>query len=212
MSDADPSPDRYGSAAGSAPPDAALEYARRLYDDVLGWYHSADTKAQVLLGLDGAFLAFLAAASFQEPDAARALLRAIPAWTWGLLAVMSVTLLMSMAAAIYCLWSRIRFTAPPEARAGHGGAAPGRRDAYPPGSMWFFQHVAALESGRFRRTLDEVDGRFELLAMASQIEILSRNVRRKHVAVDVGFALALATLLLFAMAAVTYVLRFLGAA
>jgi hypothetical protein len=212
VSNADPARDCDGSAAGAAPPVAALEYARRLYDDVLGWYHSADTKAQVLLGLDGAFLAFLAAAAFQEPDAVRALLQAIPAWTWGLLGAMSVTLMMSMAAAIYCLWSRIRFAAPPEARTGQGGVASVGHDAYPPEAMWFFQHLAALESGRFRRTMDEVDGRFELHAMASQIEKLSCNVRRKHVAVDVGFALALATLLLFAMAAVTYVLRFLGAA
>ena len=50
-------------AKEGAPPGGALEpaiaYSRRLYDDVLGWYRSADAKAQVVIRLDGAFLAFI---------------------------------------------------------------------------------------------------------------------------------------------------------
>ncbi len=47
--------------------------------------------------------------------------------------------------------------------------------------------------------------------MASQIEELAKNVRKKHIAVDLGFVLAMVTLLLFASAAVSYVGRFLRA-
>lgn len=31
----------------------------RLFEDVRGWYDNADSKAQILLALDGAFLTFL---------------------------------------------------------------------------------------------------------------------------------------------------------
>ncbi len=30
-----------------------LEYTRRLYDNVLSWYKSADSKAQVIIAIDG---------------------------------------------------------------------------------------------------------------------------------------------------------------
>ena len=190
---------------------AAVEYARRLYDDVLHWYGSADTKAQVLLGLDGAFLAFLASAAFQAPEDLGKLVSTFSAATWVLLASMSATLLVSMGAAVYCLWSRIYFGASLEDWT-KNAETPARTSAeYPPDIMWFFQHVAALEAARFRQTLVNVDQLFELNAMASQIEKLASNVRRKHIAVDLGFALAVATLLFFALAAVSHVLGFMAA-
>jgi hypothetical protein len=33
----------------------ALEYSRRTFDGVLEWYKNADSKAQVILTIDGAF-------------------------------------------------------------------------------------------------------------------------------------------------------------
>ena len=37
-------------------PSHALEYTRRLYEEVLAWYNVAETKAQVILALDGILL------------------------------------------------------------------------------------------------------------------------------------------------------------
>ena len=45
-----------------------LEYTRRVYESVLGWYKSADSKAQVILAIDGAFVAFLTGTIFVKPD------------------------------------------------------------------------------------------------------------------------------------------------
>ena len=59
-----------------------LEYSRRLYDDVLDWYKSADSKAQVVLAIDTAFLAFLTSAIFSEPDKLRAILAVFSWITW----------------------------------------------------------------------------------------------------------------------------------
>jgi hypothetical protein len=39
----------------SVDPDNAVDYARRLHDRILNWYKNADSKAQVLLTLDGVF-------------------------------------------------------------------------------------------------------------------------------------------------------------
>jgi hypothetical protein len=182
---------------------AAVEYARRLYEDVLGWYHSADTKAQVLLGLDGAFLALLAAAAFQTSDDLGRLIARFSPWTWRLLALMSASLVISMGSAVWCLWSRIYFGSSLDDWIRSAKAPPRTPSEYPADVMWFFQHLAALDSAKFRETLANVDHRFELNAMAAQLEKLSVNVRKKHIAVDLGFASAVATLLLFALAAVS---------
>src|SRR5688572_10570160 len=84
---------------GMAQDDAgSVEYARRLYDDVLGWYRSAESKAQIVLGIDGAFLAFLTGAIFTKPDELNAKIQAFSPWTCTLLGLMTVCLLTSVAA------------------------------------------------------------------------------------------------------------------
>ena len=183
----------------------AVEYSRRLYDDVLAWYQNADTKAQVVLGLDGAFLAFIAAAAFQKPEDLGALVATFSPWTWGWLALMVFTLFVSMTSAVYCLWSRIYVPSSIMSRVRLEENQPGRT-TYAPAVMWFFQYIDALDPKVFRTTLAGVTRPFEVDAMASQITALSHNVRTKHVAVNVGFACAVATLLLCAAAAASHVM------
>jgi hypothetical protein len=197
----------FAEVIGSRDTRAGVEYARRLYDDVLGWYHSADVKAQVLLGLDGAFLVFLATAAFQRPDDLESIITKFSPWTWRLLALMTTALIISMGAAIYCLWSRIYFASSLDNLI-KNAKSPARDPAqYPADVMWFFQHLAALEWTRFSNTLRHVDSPFELDAMALQLEKLAINVKRKHIAVNLGFALSVATLLLFTLAAASYVVN-----
>jgi hypothetical protein len=190
-------------ADSAAAPSA--EYARRLYDDVLGWYHNADAKAQVVLGLDGAFLAFVTAAVFQKPDDLTTLTAKFLPLTWRLLGLMATTLVASMAAAIYCLWSRVYFRPTSVVHSIRAKSEPRTPNVYPSAVMWFFQFIAVLDPPMLRRTLMHADAGFEIDALASQISILSENVRRKHLAVNIGFVLAVVTLLLFAGAAASYV-------
>lgn len=208
----EPSSDATG-IAGSGPTGSrgradmtAVEYARRLYDDVLGWYHSADAKAQVVLGLDGAFLAFVAAAAFQKPIDLTGLTAKFSPWTWGLLDLMAATLALSITSAIYCLWSRVYFrpaAAVDRIRAKSDGE---NTTEYPPGVMWFFQFISVLDRAVFRKTLVGVNASFEIEALASQIIALADNVRKKHLAANLGFAFAVVTLFLFAAAAASYVI------
>lgn len=181
----------------------SIEYARRLYDDVRRWYDSADTKAQVILALDGAFLTFLTSAIFGATE----LTGSFATLTWLLLAAMTVCLVVSMASAIYCLWPRIysnaglgEFVETAEREKGRSGLAA-------PETMWFFQMIAGLEKKPFRTTLESVDESFEMKAMASQIWILSGHVHKKHLAVNVGFVLAATTLILFLLAGLSHLCR-----
>lgn len=59
-----------------------LEYAQRLYESVLDWYNSADSKAQVVLAIDAGFLAFLTSTVFSEPDKLRVIFVEFNWVTW----------------------------------------------------------------------------------------------------------------------------------
>src|SRR5215210_7004418 len=87
---------------------ASLEYAHRLYANVLSWYQSADTKAQVLLALDGVFLGLLAQGFVTEPERLRVALKVMGPATWTCLAAMTACLIGSIACAVLCLVPRTR--------------------------------------------------------------------------------------------------------
>jgi len=185
----------------------SVEYARRLYEDVLGWYRSADTKAQVVLGIDGAFVAFLASGIFKKPEELKPIVAAavLTPWIWVPLCTMVVSLLASMCAAIECLRSRTYSRA--ELRKTLSGAMKtvAGRKSYDPKVLWFFQFVATLDMDIFRRDLAHANEEFEIEVMASQIQALSGNVRKKHRSANLGFLFAAVTLSLFLLAGISYV-------
>jgi hypothetical protein len=183
----------------------SVEYSRRLYDDVLGWYRTADAKAQAVLGLDAAFVAFMTANAFQKPIDLGNLLSTLSPRTSRLLGLMAATLAASMASSIYCLVSRIYLRPHAAVRKMLAKSKAWSGEKYPAGVMWFFQFVSVLDPAVFRQTLIGVDEPFEVDALASQISILSKNVRKKHIAANVGFVLAVVTVLLFAASAASYV-------
>ncbi len=184
-----------------------VEYARRLYDDVRSWYNNADSKAQVVLAIDGAFLAFLTGAIFAKPSDLKAVVGMFSTWTWSLLALMTLCLMASVISAICCLWSRTYSAEELQELVEAAQHPEGDSAQYAPKEMWFFQMVASLEERRFRATLEAVNGPFEIEAMASQIQVLSKNVRTKHRAVNAGFVLAATTLILFFFAGLSYLAR-----
>jgi hypothetical protein len=57
------------------------------------------------------------------------------------------------------------------------------------------------------RDTTAIDGPFEIETMAAHIQILSKNVRTKHRAVNAGFVLAAMTLVLFFFAGLSYLAR-----
>jgi Family of unknown function (DUF5706) len=184
-----------GNDEGARSTTIGREYASKLYADVLGWYHSADSKAQAILGFDGALLAFLAATAFGAPDDIRELINASQL-VHVLLWAMAASLLLSMVFAFICVWSRGHQASPTAAT-----LAPAR---LPAEEMWFFQFIARHPRDRFLETLQAVDEAFEMQAVGHQVRTLAVNVRKKHFAVDVALAAAMCALLLLGIAAVAH--------
>jgi hypothetical protein len=171
---------------------AALEYSRRLYDNVLGWYESAERKAQLILSIDGLVLSVITASLALTGDAGRAF-DDVGALPWTFVALMFASFLGSLCCVVLCLVSRPAATA-------------GGRDAEGPGTMWFFGLVERWDPERFRAAVREraVDGGFETDELLAQVAALSRNVSRKHAWVNRAFV---ATALAFAFAALAIASR-----
>jgi Family of unknown function (DUF5706) len=167
---------------------AALEYSRRLYANVLGWYESAERKAQLILTIDGLVLSVVTASLALTGDADRSFDDVGPV-TWVLLALMFASFLGSLYSVVLCLVSRT--------------AAGEREEA---GAMWFFGMVARWEPERFRAAVREraADDGFETDELLGQVAVLSRNVSRKHAWVNRAFV---ATALAFAFGALAIAAR-----
>jgi hypothetical protein len=190
---------------GQPPSGVALEHARRLFDNCIDWYRSADAKAQVLLSLDGAFLAFLTGSVFGRSGDAALVVRRFGVDTWTFLGVMCAAMTVSIFSAIRCLWSRTY--SQHELKEKIAKAAPDDKDGYPPQVTWFFQFVHQLDPDTFTRQLLKVDEPYAIRVLASQIVELSRTVLEKHSWINLGFTSAAISLIAFVAALVSYVVR-----
>jgi hypothetical protein len=89
----------------------ALDYSRRLYERVIDWYKNADSKAQIILTLDGAFLTFITSSIFKNPDELSKITQRFTFYTWLFLILMCLCLVGSIIIALMCLWSRVFISA-----------------------------------------------------------------------------------------------------
>jgi hypothetical protein len=135
-----------------------LEYAQRLYESVLDWYKSADSKAQVVLAIDAGFLAFLTSTVFSEPDKLRAILAEFNWLTWLTLTLMLLSLIVSIGSSIACIWSRT-YSANEVKRIIKKAELECRdSNTYPPDKiMWFFQFIEGLNQQKFQATLESIE-------------------------------------------------------
>ncbi|NJN90397.1 MAG: hypothetical protein HC878_08495 [Leptolyngbyaceae cyanobacterium SL_5_14] len=182
-----------------------LEYAQRLYESVLDWYKSADSKAQVVLAIDAGFLAFLTSTVFSEPDKLRATLAEFNWVTWLTLTLMLLSLIGSIGSSIVCIWSRMYSSNEVKRIIKKAELDFQDTNTYPPEKiMWFFQFIEGLNQQKFQATLESIEEEFEIKVLAEEIYILSKNVREKHFIVNIGFGFAALSLILFVVAAVSY--------
>lgn len=182
------------------------EFSRRIYDGVLGWYHNADNKAQVLLTLDGAFLAFLINTVFMEPEKLKALTRYFAWETWTLLVILALCLAGSITCAILCLWSRLNHASIQKHLSENDPAAL-EHTGISPQDLIFFQRIGTLPAAALDALLQGAGHQVEISAIARQLPVLSRNVANKHRWVNKGFLMAAASLLSLLLAAASYILH-----
>jgi hypothetical protein len=184
---------------------SSLEYTRRLYDNVIEWYKNADTKAQVILTLDGAFLAFLTNSVFMDPDDLALITQRFTSDMWLLLSLMCLCLASSIVCALLCFWSRLYSRADATILIGQTGPPAPDTAPYSEHVMWFFQLIPYLDQAKFGRELQGIDEHFETAALASQIHKLAGNVSKKHYWANRAFLLAVFSLLFFLVFSARYV-------
>lgn len=186
---------------------SALEFSRRNFDNVLDWYKNADTKAQIILSLDGAFLAFLTSFIFTKPDDLLAVFARFGAETWLLLGLMCLTFSGSIMSVIFCLRSRVYREAELDEMLEKGDVETADDKTYKAEFTTFFQFLSRLDAAKLSKTMLAADADFEIEALAYQTRKLSKNVIKKHKWVNRGFTLAGISLILFLGVAVSYLIR-----
>jgi len=191
--------------------DEALEYTRNLYRLVLDWYKNADSKAQILLTIDGAFVAFLTGSIFSNPDNMRDIICTFEPETWILLMLMCLCLVGSIISALNCLKSRTystdALTKMFKKLEKEEQFDMNKADTYGPEVMGFFQIISVLNVAQFSEKLRKIEREFIINTHGKQIHILSGNVHEKHYWVNIGFLLAGMTLIFFLSSGISYLIR-----
>ena len=185
--------------------DDAVEYARRVYASTLDWYKVADTKAQLLLTVNGAFVAIVSGALLGQVADVRAFGDAFGVETWAFFLLAVVALAGAITCAARCLWSRLGRIA--KDRFVQLGVRPEDPASYRPEVLWFFGHLAQLPTGPAAEMLRRADRSFELDALTYDVMFLSRNVLRKHQWVNAGWTLTALALLALIAGGASFVMR-----
>ena len=182
-----------------------LDYSRFALTNVIDWYRNADSKAQIILSLDGALVAFLTSSVFKKPADVTSITQSFTSHTWFLLIAMCLCLVGSIICALMCLWSRIFLGIR------RGSILSHERDKikegakqYSPNVMLFFKTICWLDHDKFQEQIGATDRAFHIKAFASQAYLLSKRVYIKHVLVNAGFILAGASLIFFLASGVSY--------
>lgn len=173
----------------------SLEYARCLFTNIIHWYENADSKAQVIFTIDGAFLSFLTSLIFLKKDALEGTLAVFGFETWIALSLMAMALTGSLISALMCIRSRLVF---PKIE---------KSEPYIPEVIWFFGSIALLEKRPFQERMKNITEEDEIAVLSSQIYEVSKNVLSKHKWVNRGFILTGLSLILFMIVGVSYLVR-----
>jgi len=184
-----------------------LEYSQNLYKRVIDWYKNADSKAQIILTLNGVFIAFLTSSIFKSPDEVSRIIFKFGGLTWLCLALMAVCLAGSVISALLCLWSRIEFSAGRDEMIIKEIEKLEETGEYSPTLMLFFKTIQMLDAEKFQTQLTKIDEEFEIKALGSQIYLLSKRVYAKHIMVNYGFALFGGALIFFLFGGIGYLLN-----
>lgn len=173
-----------------------LDFSRRLYERTIDWYKNADSKAQIILTLNGALIAFLTSNIFKNPDDIFKLINKFGGLTWLFLLLMCVCLVGSILSAFLCLRSRLGSSAEIERLKNSA--------EYSPNEMLFFGTITHLDRDKFQAQLKDIGEDSEIEGLAAQIYLLSKNVSAKHIWVNRGFAFVGGALIFFLLGGISY--------
>ncbi len=185
----------------------AVDYVRNVHQFNSEWYKNADTKAEIILSLDGIFLTVVTGAIFMNQVDLVDISNKFTNWSWFFLGLMSLSLAGSILCTIACLWSRISLSQrTKEKYFVERKIEVDKPETYPPEATFFFQEISWLDPKLYQKLLLSVDKKFEIRALAADVHILAGNVLKKHQLVDFGFILAGASLLSFLAFGISYLI------
>jgi hypothetical protein len=156
-------------------PDAGLEYARRVYDRVIDWYKVAEAKAQFLLTVNGVLATVALGVGSGLGIRLRDLLGP-EAWIFLGIAIAGIAAAVVFAAA--CLLSRHQHNI--RVDLANLGVDPNVPETYRPEALWYFGHLATLQTGPAVARLRSAGRKFEIDALTYNVIGLSKVVLRKH--------------------------------
>jgi hypothetical protein len=189
------------------PDTHAVEYARRVYENVSGWYDNADRKAQLILTANGGFLTVLVGFALSKPVELTQTLDVFGPETWLFAGIAATSIVVAFASAAVVLWSRLHSQqSAQEVVKGHSVDVHDRT-TYDPAVLWFFQFVAQLDESAYERRLRTVTMGDEIDSMADELIQLSQRVTTKHYWVNVGFVATTVALSCLLATAVSYAVR-----
>lgn len=187
---------------------ARTEYARRVYDRAMDWYKVAETKAQLILTVNGVFVTIGFGIVSAKPDDANVPTQNLGLETWAFLAVAVSALAGAIGAAATSLLSRHRHNIKADfKRLDIDIENEKKRSPYPVESLWYFGHLGSLPFRRAVNSFDQIDEDDEFKILTFHVVGLSRVVLRKHRLINAGWLLTSVALLSLLAAITSYAIR-----
>ena len=187
-----------------------VEFLRRVYANNREWYTVAETKAQLLLAVDGVFISIVFGAFLGNTESLRnAMASTFGPETWVSFGVTVTAVVSAVTCAALSMWSL------------HGKVSrkqfdrlevdPQDSETYKPEVLWYFGHLAYLRPEAATERLRRADRTFEIDVLSYHVVELSGRVLRKHRYVNAGWAFTALALIALTVAGISLVLRTLAA-
>jgi hypothetical protein len=193
-------------AIRSDPDQVTVEYLRRIYANNRDWYAVSESKAQILLAANGAFISIavgtLLGVAGDLPSATR--VRLSPA-TWVFLGLAVACVVSAVICAALCMWSL--HGKPSRAQFTRFGIDLDDPSTYRPEALWYFGHLALLQPEGATARLSRASQQDEIDTLSHHVVELSGRVLRKHRYVNAGWAFTASALLALAAAGVSLFLE-----
>ncbi|MGW3108278.1 hypothetical protein [Streptomyces sp. NPDC001100] len=166
----------------------------------MDWYKVAETKAQIILTVNGLLVTIFFGITAQSLTADNLRTKISGAEAWFFLFVSTCAVLGSVTCAVACLWSR--HGANSQATFVQLGVDPEDPHTYKPEVLWYFGDIANLPISPAMDLISQADIEFEIKALSYNVVHLSRVVLRKHRYLNAGWvltAVAISSLILGGM-------------
>ncbi|MEV0258304.1 hypothetical protein AB0H82_29080 [Streptomyces sp. NPDC050732] len=171
----------------------------------MDWYKVSESKAQLILTLNGLLVTLLLGAVAGNAAKEREFAKISGVETWVFFLASAGALAGAVACAAACLWSlHVRNTRGTFALL---GVNPEDVDSYRPEALWYFGDLAHLQMEPAASLISRADRAFETQALSYNLLHLSRVVLRKHRFVNAGWTLTALAIILLILGGVSVVIR-----